>query len=59
MRETTFEVFFLRSYVSIKLSGTFFEEWGMPFSKCGKRVIVSVRKDIPTRPASDDFRSAA
>jgi hypothetical protein len=23
-RETTFEVFFLRSYVSIKISGTFF-----------------------------------
>ena len=34
--ETTFEVFSLRSYVSIRVCGRFFEMWGIPFSKCGK-----------------------
>jgi hypothetical protein len=39
--ETTFEVFSLRSYVSIRVCGRFFEMWGIPFSKWWKRAAVS------------------
>ena len=32
-------MFFLRSYVVFEICGRFFEVWGMPVSKCGKRAL--------------------
>ena len=52
--ETTFEVFSLRSYVSIRVCGRFFEMWGIPFSKCGKSVGFS-NGEVISAVQEDDY----
>ena len=54
-RETTFEVVFLMSYVSISACGTVFEVWGMPLPIKGKSVRVSDGEIISAEQGNDDF----
>ena len=52
---TTFETFFLRSYVVFGVCGRFFEEWGMAISKSGKSATVSDCKVISAEWVIVDF----